>query len=56
MQVGNLVKIARCEDDNRGKLALVLEMFCPPNIWKIQIIGEDYTDIYHQARLEKVCK
>ena len=41
MQVGNLVRIARCEDDNRGKLALVLEMFCPPNIWKIQIIGED---------------
>jgi hypothetical protein len=55
MQVGDLVRIARCEDDNRGKLALVVELFSE-YVWKIQIIGEDYTDIYHQARLEIQCK
>ena len=54
MQVGNLVKIARCER-NKGKLALVLELFSE-HVWKIQIVGEDYTDIYHQARLEAICK
>ena len=55
MQVGNLVRIAKC-DENVGKLALVLELWCPPWIWKVQVVGKDTTDIYHQARLEKVCK
>ena len=54
MQVGNLVKIAQCER-NKGKLALVLELFSE-YVWKIQIVGKDTTDIYHQGRLEKVCK
>jgi len=54
MQAGSLVRIARCER-NKGKLALVLELFSQ-YVWKIQIVGEDTTDIYHQARLEKVCK